>query len=51
MHGPIVNMCLLWLMSELAENMADEIMSAILPEDDHDEIPTGFSVVGHIGKK
>jgi len=43
-------MCLLWLMSEFAENMADDIMSAILPEDDQDELPTGFSVVGHIGK-
>ena len=28
----------------------DDIMSAILPENDQDEIPTGFSIVGHVGK-
>jgi hypothetical protein len=26
-----------------------EIMKAILPEDSQDEIPVGFSIVGHVG--
>ena len=26
-------------------------MSAILPENEQDEIPVGFSVVGHVGTK
>ena len=34
----------------LAEVLIDEIMSAILPENEHDELPTGFSVVGHVGR-
>jgi hypothetical protein len=25
-------------------------MSSILPEDEKDEYPTGFSIVGHVGK-
>lgn len=25
-------------------------MSSILPEDEQDELPSGFSIVGHIGK-
>ena len=29
----------------------DDIMAAILPEAEHDEIPTSFSVVGHVGTK
>ena len=29
---------------------AVEIMKAILPEEDQDEIPVGFSIVGHVGK-
>ena len=29
---------------------ADDIISSILPESVDDEIPTGFSVVGHIGE-
>lgn len=28
---------------------ADDIMSAILPESEQDDLPTGFSIVGHIG--
>jgi hypothetical protein len=27
-----------------------EIMKAILPEQDQEEIPVGFSIVGHVGK-
>ncbi|KAG8530775.1 uncharacterized protein KY384_004132 [Bacidia gigantensis] len=27
---------------------SDDIMCSILPEDEHDNIPTGFSVVGHV---
>lgn len=27
-----------------------EIMKAMLPEEDQEEIPVGFSIVGHIGK-
>ena len=27
----------------------DDIMSAILPEAEQDEFPTGFSIVGHVG--
>ena len=27
-----------------------EIMKAILPEEDQEEIPVGFSIVGHVGK-
>jgi hypothetical protein len=26
-----------------------EIMKAILPEESQDEIPVGFSIVGHVG--
>ena len=29
----------------------DEIISSILPEAVQDEYPTGFSVVGHVGKQ
>ena len=36
--------------STMAEVLIDEIMSAILPEDEQDELPTGFSIVGHVGK-
>ena len=25
-------------------------MDAILPEDEHEDYPTGFSIVGHVGK-
>ena len=27
----------------------DDIMSSILPEDEQDELPSGFTIVGHIG--
>lgn len=27
----------------------DDIMSALLPEAEQDEFPTGFSIVGHVG--
>ena len=27
----------------------DDIMTAILPEEDQDEVPVGFSIVGHVG--
>lgn len=27
----------------------DDIMSAILPEEELEEIPTGFTIVGHVG--
>ena len=30
-------------------NHPDDIMSAILPEDEQDEFPSGFSIVGHVG--
>ena len=26
-----------------------DILSAILPEDEQDEMPTGYSIVGHVG--
>ena len=29
---------------------AVEIMKAILPEESQEEIPVGFSIVGHVGK-
>lgn len=29
--------------------MQEEIMSAVLPEDEQEELPTGFSCIGHIG--
>lgn len=29
--------------------MLEEIMSAVLPEDEQEELPTGFSCIGHIG--
>lgn len=29
---------------------AVEIMKAILPEEDQEEIPVGFSIVGHVGE-
>lgn len=28
----------------------DDILSAILPEELHDDLPTGFNPVGHIGR-
>jgi hypothetical protein len=28
----------------------DDIMNAILPENDVEELPSGFQLVGHIGK-
>ncbi|KAL8795524.1 MAG: hypothetical protein Q9195_001945 [Heterodermia aff. obscurata] len=28
-----------------------DIMTAILPEEDQDELPTGFNIVGHVGMK
>lgn len=31
------------------DNHPDDIMSAILPEEEQDEFPTGFSIVGHVG--
>jgi hypothetical protein len=30
---------------------SDEIMDALMPEDARQEIPSGFAIVGHIGKK
>ena len=27
----------------------DDIISSILPPEEHDELPVGFSTVGHIG--
>ena len=36
--------------SSLTEALTDEIMSAILPEGQQDELPTGFSIVGHVGR-
>jgi len=32
----------------LANNFLDEIMSAIIPKDVSDEIPSGFAIVGHV---
>lgn len=29
--------------------MLDDIMTAILPEDEQGEVPTGFAIVGHVG--
>lgn len=28
----------------------DDIASAILPTDENDEIPSGFTLVGHVGR-
>ena len=28
----------------------DEIMTALIPEDAQEEIPSGFAIVGHVGK-
>lgn len=32
-----------------SNKMLEEIMNAVLPEDEQEELPTGFSCVGHIG--
>lgn len=32
-----------------SDKMLEEIMSAVLPEDEQEELPTGFSCIGHIG--
>lgn len=32
-----------------SNKMLEEIMGAVLPEDEQEELPTGFSCVGHIG--
>ena len=37
-----------WLRSK---KIKDDIMSAILPDEDLEELPTGFSIVGHVGKE
>ena len=37
------------LLHELTNLKIDDIMTAILPEAEQDELPTGFSVVGHVG--
>lgn len=29
---------------------ADDIMDAIIPEGEQDELPVGFSIVGHVGR-
>lgn len=34
-----------------AYNIPDDIMTSILPDDAQGEIPVGFAIVGHIGKK
>lgn len=34
---------------ENSNKMLEEIMNAVLPEDEQEELPTGFSCVGHIG--
>ena len=31
--------------------VVEEIMSSIVPKELHDEFPTGFSVVGHVGRR
>ncbi len=28
----------------------DDIISSIIPEDEQDELPSGFTSVGHVGK-
>ena len=33
----------------LMDVLVDDIMHAILPEDEQSELPTGFSIVGHVG--
>src|SRR5439155_6178149 len=41
-----------WCFSLTGENTnknADDIVTSILPEEDQDEIPVGFTLVGHIG--
>lgn len=32
-----------------SNKMLEDIMGAVLPEDEQEELPTGFSCVGHIG--
>lgn len=32
-----------------SNKVLEEIMGAVLPEDEQEELPTGFSCVGHIG--
>ena len=34
-----------------ANKNIDDIMTAILPEEDQEEIPVGFTQVGHIGTR
>lgn len=34
---------------DCSDKMLEEIMSAVLPEDEQEELPTGFSCIGHIG--
>ena len=29
--------------------MSVDILTSVLPEDEQDELPTGYSIVGHVG--
>lgn len=33
------------------DGLSDEIMTALMPEDAQEEIPSGFAIVGHVGKQ
>lgn len=33
-----------------ANAILDDIMTSILPKEEYEELPTGFSIVGHVGK-
>ena len=50
--GPIVRACSNTPIHgrALIDMLADDIMDAIIPEGEQDELPTGFSIVGHVGK-
>lgn len=50
--GPIVRACSTTLVrGKVPFNIqADDIMDAIIPEGEQDELPVGFSIVGHVGR-
>ncbi len=38
-----------YLLEQRGSSRPDDIMSAILPEAEQDDLPTGFTIVGHVG--
>ena len=42
-------MCFVTVLLHKMLMAVDDIMSSILPKDKQEEIPVGFSIVGHVG--